>query len=128
VAFCGIGRIVGYGEAEMTLFATSVLPTSVAGCGFALAVTGVATIELPEGSTLTLEEAGTYCLPGESHFAPGNFFVSYGNPLEIEASYMIVGGIGRLGRRRRNWEDGHSSSGRHSHGRLLWNADAQLEM
>jgi hypothetical protein len=93
-AFCGIGRIVGYGEAELTLLATSVLPTSVAGCGFALAVTGAATIELPEGSTLMLEEAGTYCLPGGSHVAPGNFFASYGNPLEIEASYSIVGGSG----------------------------------
>ena len=94
VAFCGGGQIVGYGKAELTLVATSVLPTSVAGCGFALAVTGAATIELQEGSTLLLEEAGTYCLPGGSHFAPGNFVVSYGNPLEIEASYTIVGGSG----------------------------------
>jgi hypothetical protein len=63
----------------------------VPGCGFALAVPGSATIALQDGSTLLFDEAGTYCLPGGSHFAPGNFFVSYGNPLEIDATYRIVG-------------------------------------
>ena len=113
------GRIVGYGEAELTIVTTSVVPTSVAGCGLALALTGAATIELQEGSTLLRDEAGTYCLPGESHFAPGNFFVSYGNPLEIDASYTIVGESGRPRRSRRNRDERHSSSGRHSDGRLL---------
>jgi hypothetical protein len=78
--------VVGYGEAELTIVVTSVVPASVAHCGFALAVSGTATIELEDDSTLVLDETGTYCLPGGSHFAPGNFFVSYGNPLEIEAT------------------------------------------
>ena len=94
IAFCGGGLVVGYGEAQLTLTATSAVPTSAAHCGFALAVTGTATIELADGSTLVLDETGVYCLPGESHVAPGNFFVSYGNPLEIDATYTIVGGSG----------------------------------
>lgn len=94
VDFCGSGRVVGYGEAELTIIATSAVPTSVLGCGFALAVTGSATIALQDGSTLLLDEAGTYCLPGGSHFAPGNFFLSYGNPLEIDATHTVVGGSG----------------------------------
>ena len=94
VAFCGSGWVVGYGEAELTIIATSTSSTSVPGCGFALAVTGSATIALQDGSTLLLDEAGTYCLPGESQFAPGNLFVSYGNPLEIDATYTVIGGSG----------------------------------
>lgn len=93
-AFCGSGQVVGYGEAELTIVVASVVPASVAHCGFALAVSGTATIELEDDSTLVLDETGTYCLPGGSHFAPGNFFVSYGNPLEIEATYTVVGGSG----------------------------------
>ena len=94
IAFCGNGHVVGYGNAELTLVATSSVPISLTGCGFALAVTGIATIELQDGDTLVLEEAGTYCLPGESTFAPGNLFQSYGNPWEIDASYTVVGGSG----------------------------------
>ena len=78
----------------MTIIATSVLPASVAHCGFALTVTGTATLALEDGSTLVLNEVGTYCLPGGSLFAPGNLFVSYGNPLEISATYTIVDGSG----------------------------------
>jgi len=93
-AFCGTGQVVGYGEAELTIVVTRVVPASVVHCGFALAVTGTATIELEDDSALVLDETGTYCLPGGSHFAPGNFFVSYGNPLEIEATYTVVGSSG----------------------------------
>jgi hypothetical protein len=94
IAFCGTGQVVGYGEAELTIVATGAEPTSAPGCGFALAVTGIATIELEDGSALALDEAGIYCLPGGSHFAPGNFFVSYGNPLDIRATYTVVSGSG----------------------------------
>ena len=94
VGFCGSGLVVGYGQAELTLIATSVVPTSADGCGSALAVGGTATVELQDGSVLLLNEAGIYCLPGESHLAPGNFFVSYGNPVEVDATYTIVGGSG----------------------------------
>ena len=78
----------------MTLVATSTAATSITGCGFALVVTGTATIQLEDGSTLVLDEAGTYCLPGGSTFAPGNFFHSYGNPWKIDATYDVVGGTG----------------------------------
>jgi hypothetical protein len=94
VDFCGTGQIAGYGEAELTLIATSTAVTSIAGCGFALVVTGTAKIRLEEASTLVLDEAGTYCLPGGSTFAPGSFFHSYGNPWEIDATYDVVGGTG----------------------------------
>ena len=85
---------MGYGEAELAIVATSTAPISVIGCGFALAVTGTATIELQDGSTLILDENGTYCLPGGSTFAPGNFFNSYGNPWEIDATDVVAGGDG----------------------------------
>jgi hypothetical protein len=94
IAFCGTGQVVGYGEAELTIVATSAEPSSTSGCGFALALTGIATIELEDGSALVLDEAGIYCLPGGSHFAPGNFFVSYGNPLDIRATYTVIGASG----------------------------------
>jgi hypothetical protein len=94
IAFCGIGQVVGYGPAELTLVATGAVPATAIGCGFALAVTGSATIEVADGSTLLLEESGTYCLPGGPMTAPGNFFHSYGNPLEIDATYHVVGGSG----------------------------------
>ena len=80
--------------AELTLVATSTAATSITGCGFALVVTGTATIQLEDGSSLVLDEAGTYCLPGGSTFAPGNFFHSYGNPWKIDATYDVVGGTG----------------------------------
>ena len=94
IAFCGRGQVVGYGQAELTLVATGAVPTTANGCGFALAVTGPATIELPDGSTLLLDETGTYCLPGDSTTAPGNFFHSYGNPWAIDATYVVIGGSG----------------------------------
>jgi hypothetical protein len=94
IAFCGMGQVVGYGQAELTLVATGAVPTTAAGCSFALAVTGSATIELLDGSTLLMDETGTYCLPGDSTTAPGNFFHSYGNPWQIDATYVVIGGSG----------------------------------
>jgi hypothetical protein len=55
VAFCGTGRVVGYGDAVLTIIVTGSVPISLPGCGFALAVTGDATIELGDASSLYLE-------------------------------------------------------------------------
>ena len=94
IAFCGSGQVMGYGDAELTIIVTSADPIALSGCDFALAVTGTATIQLTDGSRLVLDETGTYCLPGGSSSSPGNFFHSYGNPWEIDATYTITGGTG----------------------------------
>jgi hypothetical protein len=119
VAFCGTGQVVGYGEAELTIVATSAEPTSAPGCGLALAVTGIATIELEDGSTLVLDEAGIDCLPGGSHFAPGNFFVSYGNPFGHRGDLDSRRGLRPLRQSRRERGKRDQAGGRYSGRRVL---------
>ena len=89
--WCGTGTITGFGDAtsvtEVVSFENLDPATS---CGD---VVLRRTITLEDGSTLVLMETGTVCFPGKSTFAPGQT-KSFGNPLNIEATFTIVTGTG----------------------------------
>jgi hypothetical protein len=90
-SWCGTGTITGFGEAtslvELVSFENFDPATSCAD------VVLRRTITLEDGSTLVLMETGTVCFPGKSTFAPGQT-KSFGNPLNIEATFTIVTGTG----------------------------------
>jgi hypothetical protein len=90
--WCGTGTITGFGEATSVIEVVSFENLDPAtSCGD---VVLRRTITLDEdGSTLVLMETGTVCFPGESTFAIGQT-KSFGNPLNIEATFTIVTGTG----------------------------------
>ena len=61
IDFCGTGRIAGHGAAELTLVATSTAATSITGCGFALVVTGTATISRMAVCSSSMRRAPIAC-------------------------------------------------------------------
>lgn len=80
VFVCGMATIVGFvNPAEYRLYVTSIAPPSRP-CGKLTAgadYVATATFTLPDGSKLTMDESGTFCLPGNS-FPTGG--ISFGNP------------------------------------------------
>jgi hypothetical protein len=89
--WCGTGTITGFGEATSVIEVVSFENFDPAtSCGD---VVLRRTITLEDGSTLVLIETGTVCFPGKSTLAPGQT-KSFGNPLNIEATFTIVTGTG----------------------------------
>jgi hypothetical protein len=87
-AFCGVGRLVGYGQATITIVdeAFDEIPDSPC-----LSVTWTQAIDPVSGvGELVLDEAGRFCPPGrsaDSHAGPS----SYGHPGRARLSYTIDG-------------------------------------
>ena len=87
---CGQGEIDGYGSAEWRFYIASFAPSSES-CGD---YTAIVTFTLSDGSTLTLDEAGTVCGPGKSFFATPGF--SWGNPDEAIGAWEVQSGTGQF--------------------------------
>ena len=83
-------RSAGYGSATATCSVTSLTPIPGTSCANA---TYDATIELADGSSLSLHASGTVCPVGNSGNAPGSL-VSYGNPISLHGTFTIAGGTG----------------------------------
>ena len=85
---CGDADIVGFGSAEFRWYLVSFEPVSQS-CGD---YTAIVTLTLGDGSTLTLDEAGTDCGPGQSFSSyPAH---SYGQPQIADAEWVVQDGTG----------------------------------
>jgi hypothetical protein len=88
---CGVGTVAGYGSATSTFDVTDFAPIDNTNCADLEAVRVITLVS--DGSTLTLDETGTVCFPGQSFFTPGSQ-VSFGNPAQIETAWTVDGGTG----------------------------------
>jgi hypothetical protein len=85
---CGDTDIDGFGPAEFRWYLISFEPISEA-CGN---YTAIVTLTLGDGSTLTLDEAGTDCGPGNSFSSyPPH---SYGQPQTADGKWVVLNGTG----------------------------------
>jgi hypothetical protein len=87
--FCGVGKLVGYGRATITILDETFTEIPDSPC---LDTTRVEAIDLIGSSDeLVLDEAGTFCPPGrsgDSHAGPN----SYGHPGRWRLQYTVDGG------------------------------------
>jgi hypothetical protein len=87
--FCGVGHLVGYGKATITILDDSFTEIPDSPC---FSVTSTQAIEPVSGvGGLVLEADGTFCPPGnsgDSHAGPS----SYGHPGHERLSYTVLGG------------------------------------
>jgi hypothetical protein len=85
---CGDADIAGFGSAEFRWYLVSFDPVSQS-CGD---YTAIVTLTLGDGSTLTLDEAGTDCGPGQSFSSyPPH---SYGQPQTAGGEWVVQDGTG----------------------------------
>jgi hypothetical protein len=86
--FCGVGHLVGYGRATITILDDSVTEIPESPC---FAVTSTQAIEPLSGvGGLVLDGVGTFCPPGnssDSHAGPS----SYGHPGHERLTYTVLG-------------------------------------
>lgn len=88
---CGTGTVQGFGRATSVFDITSFEPIEGTNCAD---LEGVRVITLVgDGSTLTLEEDGVVCFPGNSFFTHGSQ-VSFGNPASFEGTFEVSDGSG----------------------------------
>ena len=87
--FCGVGKLVGYGGATITILDETFTEIPDSPC---LDTTRVEAIDLiGSADELVLDEAGTFCPPGrsgDSHAGPN----SYGHPGRWRLQYTVDGG------------------------------------
>jgi hypothetical protein len=87
-AFCGVGGLVGYGAATITILDETFDEIAGSSC---LAITRVESIDLLDGDgSLVIESAGTFCRPGgsgDSHASPS----SWGFPGRWNLRFEVVG-------------------------------------
>ncbi|MDX6565423.1 MAG: hypothetical protein QOE10_1085 [Gaiellales bacterium] len=86
--FCGVGVLVGYGAATITILDESFDEIAGSSC---LAVTRVERLDLLEGDgALEIESAGMFCRPGgsgDSHASPS----SWGSPGRWNLRFEVLG-------------------------------------
>lgn len=96
VFVCGTAKIGGFvALAEYRLFISSITPPTRP-CGNLTAgadYVGTATFTLPDNSKLTLDEKGTFCIPGSS-FPTGG--ISFGNPRTFTGSWTVQSARGEF--------------------------------
>jgi hypothetical protein len=109
---CGTGTVDGYGKATSVLDITDFQPIEGTNCADFTAVRVITLVA--DGSTLTLDEEGVVCFPGNSAFAPGAD-VSFGNPARFEASFEITDGSGVFAGATGTGTDHHRDSGDQGH-------------
>jgi hypothetical protein len=87
--FCGVGSVVGYGKATITILDETFSEIPDSPC---LDTTRVEAIDLIGSSDeLVLDEAGTFCPPGRSGDSPAGPN-SYGHPGRWRLQYTVDGG------------------------------------
>ena len=92
ITSCGSVEISAFGSGQFSFTITSFVRTPPSCATYDADVV----FSLSDGSTLTLAESGTVCGPGMSFIpqpAPGG---SYGNPVNGEGSWTIVGATGQF--------------------------------
>jgi hypothetical protein len=90
--FCGFGKLVNYGTANIYLNGDDGGDFGPNGCA---PYTKSEDLVLPDGSYATLESTGTICQPGGSGDAP-TAEQSYGHPAVFSTTYTVVAAGGRL--------------------------------
>jgi hypothetical protein len=87
--FCGVGSVVGYGEATITILDETFSEIPNSPCLDTTRVEAIDLIGRPD--ELVIDEAGTFCPPGRSggsHAGPN----SYGHPGRWRLLYTVDGG------------------------------------
>jgi hypothetical protein len=112
---CGVGTVAGYGSATSTFDVTDFAPIDSTNCADLEAVRVITLVS--DGSTLTLDETGTVCFPGQSFFAPGTE-VSFGNPAKIETTWTVDGGTGAFSGATGSGTDSDMNAGDQGHSTL----------
>ncbi|MGH9879518.1 MAG: hypothetical protein ACRD5H_17960 [Nitrososphaerales archaeon] len=87
---CGKATIEGFGSAQYLFFITGFAPISDS-CG---EYTAIVTFTLVDDSTLTLDEVGTVCGPGNSFFSTTGS--SWGNPIDGSGAWTVQDGTGQF--------------------------------
>jgi hypothetical protein len=113
--FCGVGTVAGYGAATSTFDLTDFAPIEGTNCADFEAVRVITLVS--DGSTLTLDEVGTVCFPGQSFFTKGAQ-VSFGNPARIEATWTVDRGTGVFRNAKGSGTDINTNSGDEGHSSL----------
>ena len=93
---CVAADVTGFGPAAYSFSLTSTVAVLQA-CGIHIGGDYTATVSftLGDGSTLTLDEAGTVCGPGNSLLAPGGR-LSYGNPVDGTGTRVVRAATGQF--------------------------------
>ena len=112
---CGVGTVAGYGSATSTFDITDFAPIDNTNCADLEAVRVITLVS--DGSTLTLDETGTVCFPGQSFFTHGSE-VSFGNPGEIETAWTVDGGTGVFSGATGSGTDSGKNAGDQGHSTL----------
>jgi hypothetical protein len=112
---CGVGTVAGFGSATSAFDLTAFAPIEGTNCADLEAVR-VITLG-SDGSTLTLDEVGTVCFPGQSFFTPGSQ-VSFGNPAEIETTWTVARGTGVFRGAKGSGTDSNQNAGDAGHSTL----------
>jgi hypothetical protein len=87
-AFCGVGSLVGYGQATITIDTEDFQPIPGSPCFAVMRTEEIAPTS--QVGILVLDEHGTFCRPGgsgDSHASPR----SYGSPGRFHLTYTIDG-------------------------------------
>jgi hypothetical protein len=112
---CGTGTVTGYGDATSVFDLTAFAPIEGTNCA---TLSADRTITLTsDGSTLTLNEDGMVCFPGNSFFAPGTQ-QSFGNPGEIDTTFTVKRGTGVFQGAKGSGTDHVTASGDSGHSSL----------
>jgi hypothetical protein len=113
---CGVGTVAGYGAATSSFDLTDFAPIEGTNCATLEAVRVITLVS--DGSTLTLDEAGTVCFPGQSFFTRGSQ-ESFGNPARIETTWMVDRGTGAFRNAKGSGTDSATNSGDEGHSSLI---------
>jgi hypothetical protein len=113
--FCGTGTVAGFGAATSALDVTDFAPIEGTNCADFEAVRVITLVS--DGSTLTLDESGTVCFPGQSFFTRGAQ-VSFGNPFQFETSWTVDRGTGVFRNAKGEGTDSSTGAGDGGHSSL----------
>jgi hypothetical protein len=112
---CGTGTVSGFGAATSAFDLTFFEPIEGTNCADFEADRVITLVS--DGSTLTLDEVGTVCFPGNSFFTPGSQ-QSFGNPARLDATWTVDRGTGVFRNARGEGTDINRNSGDEGHSSL----------
>lgn len=112
---CGVGTVAGYGSATSAFDVTDFAPIEGTNCADLEAIRVITLVS--DGSTLTLDEVGTVCFPGQSFFTNGSQ-VSFGNPADVETTWTVDRGTGVFRNAKGSGTDSGQNGGDQGHSSL----------